>query len=817
MFANNFSGCTTFFEFKHSGFDSRFGFDLGLYMFKKLTRAVKEVAPFDDVFWSQYQESYTGKDYGIQSSEILSYNVKKYSGNSSAVTLLTKYFETMNLPIPSILQIIALLKSPITNGDITRTFHLIRFYQLSSEGYFITNSPLDKFGQRTRFIGAENWGNVMCYLDSLLFAMFATLESFEPILFISNYHNHKPNGHLISRLSSLLRVYINLLRSGNLITTDLTMQLCITMASLGFTQAVSHKQQDAADLFEFLTETLSMPLLTFKVDIKHGGKFNKNDDEKISKERILFVSIPDDDEDTYTPLYSVQEDHPEKTEERSHSYDGASSVGDLNIQDPAELNYEVKSGISSKSDYGHHSGVPATSTSEYDSKSRIPEPQDDILLEECLEHYFHNSIRVKRELERRATLESLRKSTNPDLGNVTFNETTIELTESDKKSSQPIPKISATETIRTRSSTLSLWSNDNSSTNPREVSLPAWMFLTLLPFYTDINDVDGTATNSKEFVNRRPVLPICLKRYFFDTSSVKANRSRRRVIIPPIINLPDFVADDADESTDLFKLILESAVFHRGVSIDLGHYVSATRKNYSKTNLTIQESLNESWYLFDDMNYKNRVVKKTFSEIFDKEWPYMLFYRLVANDQDSSFIRPEGFKTKYWGEEELTTVLSTETLQMVSNLPVLPIMSIVEKGQTISAAPIDVLPDKPGFVDIRNKHFWYVPDKDQNYCREIGDSGYEGSLKSNGTIKRQFRRNSQWGSTGNNARSARSSELTKTLLEIPTLETKSSAKSEEKITEQVSKESEKTGHHHHHKLRKSKKREKHKREKCLIV
>ena len=52
---------------------------------------------------------------------------------------------------------------------------------------------------------------------------------------------------------------------------------------LGYKEALSHRQQDSASLFEFLTSTLNMPLLTFKIDIKHGGKFNKDDDEKYQK------------------------------------------------------------------------------------------------------------------------------------------------------------------------------------------------------------------------------------------------------------------------------------------------------------------------------------------------------------------------------------------------------------------------------------------------------------------------------------------------------------------------------------------------------
>ena len=280
--------------------------------------------PFDESFWRSYLDSLNSST--LQSSgDFAPVSPKKYTSSSPAVATIIKYFEALKLPIPPTTQIVALLKSPFTFGDVTRTFFLIRFFQVSRDGFFLTNQNQDRIGGLINYVGAENWENVMCYLDALLFAMFANLESFEPILFISNQH---PNA-MVTRLSALLRLYVNLLRSGNLITRDITMRICEVLLALGFEEAMSHKQQDSAAMFEFLTETLAMPLLTFKIEIQHGGKFSEEDDLKISKERILFVSLPE-------------------------------------------------------------------------------EGTDDILLEECLEHYFNNSISVKRELERRATLENIR-------------------------------------------------------------------------------------------------------------------------------------------------------------------------------------------------------------------------------------------------------------------------------------------------------------------------------------------------------------------------------------------------------------------------
>lgn len=65
-----------------------------------------------------------------------------------------------------------------------------------------------------KLLGAENRNGVTCYLDALLFAMFARLDCFEAILY--NSFDDEPR----QNLSVLLRLWVNLLRSGKLITTD---------------------------------------------------------------------------------------------------------------------------------------------------------------------------------------------------------------------------------------------------------------------------------------------------------------------------------------------------------------------------------------------------------------------------------------------------------------------------------------------------------------------------------------------------------------------------------------------------------------------
>ncbi|OBA19085.1 cysteine proteinase [Metschnikowia bicuspidata var. bicuspidata NRRL YB-4993] len=656
---------------------------------------------FPESFWHSYIEL-LGNDTSHGHKDITPPNLTKYHAHSAAVLQIKSFFASEQLQ-PSTSQIIVSLKSPFLQGDVVKAYHLIRYFQLSDVGFFITNDGFDRVGSPIQLQGAENWNHVMCYFDALLFSMFANLESFEPILFVLNQH---PNA-LVTQLLCLLRLYVNLMRLGNLITTDITQKICECLAKLGFTDALSHRQQDCAPLFEFLTEILAMPLLTFRVEIQHSGK-QDNDDRKYSKERILFVSIPEDD----------ASDEP-------------------------------------------------------------------ILLEECLEHYFNNSISVKRELQRRATIEEQKLSAQPmELAGSSMLEL-VSNTESESaeksRSSTSLPFVNGHSNpvaapsksrvqVRTRSSTLSIWSVSSLESKPREVMLPAWMLLRLLPFYTDDNELnnanESVARNTHEFANRRPVLPICLKRYSFSSSDKSTNRSRRKIVIPPVIDLPLFVADDASDLKDnslSFKLILESAVCHRGTVIQSGHFVSAVRKNAHVENESLENSLDASWFLYDDMS-PTRVVTKTFREIFEREWPYLLFYRLVPSDSSgaldrfkldstsnfdpSPILAPKGHRSKFWAEETLSPILSLseEGRSHTLNISELTIDSFINFPSASVPIP-ESFPGNPDFVDIRKRYLWYVTDKDKNYYKESASLSKTGSRNMSISVTPQYRRNSQWSDT----------------------------------------------------------------------
>lgn len=64
-------------------------------------------------------------------------------------------------------------------------------------------------------LGAVNRGSVTCYLDSLFFAMFARFDAFERMLKRIEFDNEPRQ-----KLATLMRLWVNLLRSGELIQTD---------------------------------------------------------------------------------------------------------------------------------------------------------------------------------------------------------------------------------------------------------------------------------------------------------------------------------------------------------------------------------------------------------------------------------------------------------------------------------------------------------------------------------------------------------------------------------------------------------------------
>ncbi|KAI9721510.1 MAG: hypothetical protein M1812_002272 [Candelaria pacifica] len=462
------------------------------------------------------------------------------------------------------------LRAKYSGGDPQRAFDLLVLLEDSIEGIVKSYEP------SVKLLGAENREKVTCYLDALLFAMFARLGSFEGILYSTSQDEQR------KRLGMLLRLWVNMLRTGKLITTDITRHLQEALAACGWIEASELYQQDASEAFSFITEQLDLPLLTLKMDIFHTGKEEATDDHKFINERLLEVSIPAD-----------------------------------------------------------------------------PEDGKGITLEDCLETYFNNRIEVKRHLERRRTVNSVRSTESLDSPKAPAYH--VEATETDSLPSSPTtsspmrptqtrhraPSI-IQERFVAREDDASNFADEKASLSTRqrrgtirkEVMMPAWQFFSLIPWYTD-NAPKSDAQVAAHFSSTRPVLGLCLKRYSMLPDGT-AKRLDTFIDIPLEIALPHFIQDDrTEEGGPLFgnfKLSLQSVVCHRGTSIHSGHYVSLVRGTAPNA-VTLHETApnnedrEDRWMLFDDLA-KERVSYVDIKESLRTESPYLLFYQVQPIEED---------------------------------------------------------------------------------------------------------------------------------------------------------------------------------------
>lgn len=102
-----------------------------------------------------------------------------------------------------------MLNSAYSAGDVAKTVDFMEMQNRASAGTIVP------YNLNTQMVGAENRGNVTCYLDSLLFAMFARMTAYESML--RNDFSDEPR----KRLVTLLRLWVNMLREGKLVHTDM--------------------------------------------------------------------------------------------------------------------------------------------------------------------------------------------------------------------------------------------------------------------------------------------------------------------------------------------------------------------------------------------------------------------------------------------------------------------------------------------------------------------------------------------------------------------------------------------------------------------
>ena len=140
--------------------------------------------------------------------------------DSSQLQEIRKSLDQLSITTVTDDHIRELLSPHVADGDPKLATQFIHIEQKSAAGILAPYDP------QIHLLGAENRGGVTCYLDALLFAMFCKLDAFECML-----KNKFPEGDPKAKLANLLRVWVNLLRTGKLIRTDLVSAYmpCITL------------------------------------------------------------------------------------------------------------------------------------------------------------------------------------------------------------------------------------------------------------------------------------------------------------------------------------------------------------------------------------------------------------------------------------------------------------------------------------------------------------------------------------------------------------------------------------------------------------
>ncbi|PQE08931.1 ubiquitin c-terminal hydrolase family protein [Rutstroemia sp. NJR-2017a WRK4] len=511
-------------------------------------------------------------------------------------------------------QITYALNSSYAMGDVNKALELVIIFRDSVEGVVKPYDP------KIKMLGAVNNGGVTCYLDSLLFAMFARLPSFEPLL--HSVWEDEPR----RRLATLIRLWVNMLRSGMLIQKDITehLQKAIETAC-DWEEVTNGKQQDTTEAFNKIADALGLPLLTLKMNIMHPGIEVPKDDHKYVYERLLDVAIPDDLDIPTLP-------------------DG--SKRPIRLEDCLEAHFNNRVEVHRRLKRSATTSSTRSNQSSYEKSTA--------------QHVEVAEVTPSAPQTPSATgLDGAAKS-RPDgrtRSSSVFRNKVITPEEHGESSRDP--------TGLSRSmSRVSVYK----SQAEREVMLPAWQCFNLLrpsPFLCQFKP-HAPSTKSETYVlianiawftkseakndqqvaahllKTRPVLGIALKRYTY-TATGDAIRKNTFVDIPLDIKLPHFLEEDMiREDGPLmgnFKLSLQSFICHRGYTPHSGHYICFVRgttrvpdgdSDSSEPNHSSHPPgyAEDRWIKFDDVGSPRVSEVTNIQHALKEEMPYLLFYQV---------------------------------------------------------------------------------------------------------------------------------------------------------------------------------------------
>ncbi|GAP89102.1 putative ubiquitin carboxyl-terminal hydrolase [Rosellinia necatrix] len=499
------------------------------------------------------------------------------------------------------------LRLKYSSMEVDKAIEILELQQASLSGEIFSYNP------NTRMLGAENRGNVTCYLDALLFAMFAKLDAFECMLKADT--SDEPRKKLVA----LLRLWVNMLRSGKLIEVDMTEHIQEALAGCGWAEARYLEQQDTSEAFAFITETLQLPLLTLQVDLFHQGK-NDDADHKVVYERLLNLAVPPDSEGKGIKLEDCLEEYfNSRVDVHREGFDEKKASDGLDrFSNPSSPNSPItpRSTIHVVEIEDARAGASAEAFDDSklqarrQSNSSAPDIQvSGIPLQPGLQP--SGSIAPWDSQPRRSRTESIIQRVVIDRREQASDTDTAGLFQRAKKKASVV----------------------------KAVTIPAWQFFKLIPWHSPANSNPQSDLEVARHFSQRPVVGICLKRYMMDKNGTP-KRQNTYIDIPDSLRLPHFIVDDrhVEEGglTAEYKLVLQSVVCHRGDSLHSGHYISFCRvapkllTNNRRHEKDPPPDYEEAqWVKFDDLASERVTAIDDIKESLKQEMPYLLFYQIV--------------------------------------------------------------------------------------------------------------------------------------------------------------------------------------------
>ncbi|KAI0138401.1 ubiquitin carboxyl-terminal hydrolase [Pestalotiopsis sp. NC0098] len=499
------------------------------------------------------------------------------------------------------------LRSQFAAGDVDKAVELMKLQRKTFSGTII---PYDR---NVPMLGAVNREMVTCYLDALLFAMFAKLEAFECML------TADLSGEPQKRLAGLLRLWVNLLRSGKLIHADLTELIQDALAECGWSDAKLVEQQDTSEAFAFITETLQLPLLPLQVDLFHQGK-NDEADHKVVYERLLNLAVPPDTDGKGINLEDCLEEY---FNSQVHVHRDSLEDRKGGLRAPMTPIPQTPTAVD----------PPSTpkSTIRIVPDDQDPEEQDKLTASPETDGATeaHTIPLTRRWTENSSSRPSTAQGpASPTRPNRSRTESLIQRVVIDKDKAHDSEPAGLFQRAKKTASVV------------KAVTIPAWQFFRLIPWHSPVNHDPISDLEVARHFSQRPVVGICLKRYMVDENGVP-KRQNTYIDIPDSLRLPHFIVDErhVEESglSQEYKLVLQSVVCHRGDSLHSGHYISFcrvapklltdNRRHDSDPPPDYEEA---QWVKFDDLAVSSRITPvDDIKQSLKEEMPYLLLYQIV--------------------------------------------------------------------------------------------------------------------------------------------------------------------------------------------